>query len=295
MHPDRFSLSSQKAEWELANEMFKELNHAYGILKDPVARRQYDFTIGGGYASQSTYSAPPPRQSTPPPQARPQPPKQETRTSNATSGCLAYLVLFGGIWLVGKGCDAVNHKTPSVPSNLSTKAAPSIPSRASSYSSPRITPTPVPRVVETVVPSDYPEPDNGFVFKNDMPTGGRGSLKIINGCPSHSVVKLVDTLKNAATYVVFVRANSEVSIPRIADGGYRLLFSSGHGWDDIDGRFKNREGSSAFEEPLIYTTKVEKRGDGDYTASRRMEVTLNSIRGGNARTDTISTGEFEKY
>lgn len=296
MHPDRFSQNSQKAEWELANEMFKELNHAYSILKDPAARRQYDLTIATGYASQNTHSAPPPRQSTPTTRApRPHPPQQRSSANNDTYGCLVYFFLLGGIWLVCKGCDAINHKAPSAPSNLSTKAGSTIPPRGSSYSSPRLIPTPLPRMVEEKIPRDYPEPENGMVFKNDMPPGGHGSLKIINGCPSHSVVKLVDTLKNASVYVVFVRANSEVSIPKIVDGRYRLLFSSGHGWDDIDGRFKNREGSSEFEDPLVYTTKEVRRVDGVYLVSHRMEVTLNSIRGGNARTDTISTSDFEKY
>ena len=42
MHPDRFSQTKQRAEWELANEMLKELNVAYDALKDHVSRREYD-------------------------------------------------------------------------------------------------------------------------------------------------------------------------------------------------------------------------------------------------------------
>jgi curved DNA-binding protein CbpA len=61
MHPDRFNQNSQKEEWSMANEMLKELNHAYGVLKDPVSRSTYDRTMGGGYSQQSS---PPPQSST---------------------------------------------------------------------------------------------------------------------------------------------------------------------------------------------------------------------------------------
>lgn len=42
LHPDRFDQQSQRAEWLLANEMLKELNHAFSVLRDPVSRAAYD-------------------------------------------------------------------------------------------------------------------------------------------------------------------------------------------------------------------------------------------------------------
>jgi formylglycine-generating enzyme required for sulfatase activity len=45
MHPDRFSQTKQRAEWELANEMLKELNVAYNILSDTATKKSYDSTI----------------------------------------------------------------------------------------------------------------------------------------------------------------------------------------------------------------------------------------------------------
>jgi hypothetical protein len=145
------------------------------------------------------------------------------------------------------------------------------------------------------VPADYPEPANGYVFKNEMLPGGHGTLKISNGCPTHSVVKLIDTFKDAAVYVAFVRANAAYTIPNIPDGRYRLLFAAGHGWDDVDGRFKKRDGSSAFEQPLVFTTEKRTQADGVYSYSHSMEVTLNPVVGGTAQADNISTKEFEKY
>jgi hypothetical protein len=44
-HPDRFDRSAEVNEWNLANEMLKELNQAYLVLRDPSARSAYDSTL----------------------------------------------------------------------------------------------------------------------------------------------------------------------------------------------------------------------------------------------------------
>ena len=90
-----------------------------------------------------------------------------------------------------------------------------------------------------------------------------------------------------AVYAGFVRANSVLDISGIPDGAYRLLFAAGHGWDDIDGRFKQREGSSELREPLEFKTTP--------TTRDLMSISLNPVVGGTAKTDSISTSEFEKY
>ena len=124
---------------------------------------------------------------------------------------------------------------------------------------------------------------------------GHGTLKISNGCPTPSVVKLVDTSANASVYAVFLRANSEFKITGIPNGTYRLLFAAGHGWDDVDGKFRESEGSSEFEPPLVYTTEKRTQSDGIYTYYHDMELTLNPVAGGNAQTKEVSTSEFEKF
>jgi curved DNA-binding protein CbpA len=189
-HPDRFSQTSQKAEWEMANEMLKELNQAYGVLKDTLSRTQYDSTIGG-----NTY-APPPQQNYGQTRQQNQPPRsQKTYTeprpqatsSPSTGGLprwvytLAFFAIFG---LISKSCERQKSRAPSVPSNLSA---------TSSSKSPLNQIVPKQKSSAIAIPADYPEPANGFVFKNEMSSGGHGTLRISNGCPTHSVVKLVDT------------------------------------------------------------------------------------------------------
>jgi DnaJ-like protein len=46
LHPDRFDRTKQSVEWELANELLKELNASYAILRDPNSRAEYDRAIG---------------------------------------------------------------------------------------------------------------------------------------------------------------------------------------------------------------------------------------------------------
>jgi hypothetical protein len=45
LHPDRFDPASQREEWDLANEMLKELNHAYEVLADAESRAAFDNAV----------------------------------------------------------------------------------------------------------------------------------------------------------------------------------------------------------------------------------------------------------
>jgi len=304
MHPDRFNQTSQKAEWAMANEMIKELNNAYEVLKNPLNRSAYDRTMGGGYSQQSapppqssTYSSPPPRREAEPP---PIPKKQQYQATRSKKGVempqwVYTLIFFGAIgglvvaaWFRSPPIKTTPNAGASYPST--PRYTPITTPTPSAYSSP----TPTYHPVQSV-PVDYPEPFNGFVFKNRFSRGGDGKLKISNGCSSHSVVKLVDTTLNQAVYAGFVRANSELNITGIPDGTYRLLFAAGHGWDDIDGRFKQRHGSSEFQNPLVYTTTPITEGNRSGYQYDTMSITLNPVVGGTAKTDSISTSEFEKY
>lgn len=308
LHPDRFDQVRQKKEWKLANEMFQELGNAYAVLNDPVSRSSYDRSMARGNPQQTTTppqdstntSSPPRRQAGPPPtpnrpQYQPAPSRQRVQLPRWVINLLLLFIL----GLCAKGWELIRNVAPSTPSNLASGTSPSSPSSyPHTYPAPKPYSKPTPEftsALKQMVPVDYPEPKNGYVFKDNFPTGGHGSLKISNGTSSHAVVKLVDTASNKAVYAAFVRANSDLNVSGITDGSYRLLFASGHGWDDIDGRFRDREGSSAFEKPLDYRTEKRTEADGVYSYSHSMEVTLNPVQGGTALTDNISTQEFERY
>lgn len=94
LHPDRFDQSKQQAEWRLANEMFKELNQAYAVLKEPAARSEYD---------RNTFQrATPPRQTSPPPRqetrnASPPPRSPQVKLGKMTAGYASFSLLPKGI------------------------------------------------------------------------------------------------------------------------------------------------------------------------------------------------------
>jgi hypothetical protein len=73
LHPDRFDQQSQRAEWLLANEMLKELNHAFSVLRDPASRATYDQTFVDA-------ARPQPR----PDQSSKREPKKEDQTATAS-------------------------------------------------------------------------------------------------------------------------------------------------------------------------------------------------------------------
>jgi hypothetical protein len=281
LHPDRFNQTNQRAEWDLANEMFKELNQAYDVLKNPVTRNQYDYKIASENRSHSTYAPPqPPR----PSYAEPATPTKDYSSSKKTKPTPVIGSILGWGFLVFLFIVIFGDKpsnSSSTPKKTDTPVA-----RSTPFAPIRPTPTPI--------PADYPEPSNGFVFKNKMPRG-YGELKIRNGSSLHAVAKLVDTSKNAAVYMVFVKANSDYKITSIPDGEYRLLFATGRGWDDIDGKFREGHGASAFEDLFVYKAQRKQLSDGWHTYYNTIEITLNAIKGGNAKTENIVVDDFNKY
>jgi len=78
VHPDRFDRDKQADDWKQANEMLRDLNEAYRILNDTIARSQYD----ADYNTESTSSS---RQAKPHPESEPrQKPTQEQEQKQET-------------------------------------------------------------------------------------------------------------------------------------------------------------------------------------------------------------------
>jgi len=60
LHPDRFDPQRQPEQWKQANEMLLELNEAYGVLRNPSWRAQYDLHRVARQRQQSSQPPPPP-------------------------------------------------------------------------------------------------------------------------------------------------------------------------------------------------------------------------------------------
>jgi curved DNA-binding protein CbpA len=188
MHPDRFNQTSQKDEWAMANEMLKELNHAYGVLKDPVSRSIFDRTMEGVHSNQSaptpqsstSYSQPPRREAEPPPMPKKPkytapPPAKGVDMPEWIYKIFCFVVGFAVIALIGKGCDSAKNKAPSTPSNLSAGA---------SYpATPRYTPFPTP-VSETEKANEKLRGDIKR-FNQDLENATKGDLVAANSLGHH--------------------------------------------------------------------------------------------------------------
>lgn len=73
LHPDRFDAATQAREWKMANELLRELNDAYAVLRETRLRGMYDATIGvpqrgrsEGPKQTSTKERPPPTRASSP-------------------------------------------------------------------------------------------------------------------------------------------------------------------------------------------------------------------------------------
>lgn len=85
LHPDRLDQARQPTEWKLANEMVKELSHAYSVLRNSLDRSDYDRSLSGQTTRQSSQT----HQSAPRSKARPanpSPPRPTVKLGKLKSG-----------------------------------------------------------------------------------------------------------------------------------------------------------------------------------------------------------------
>ena len=339
LHPDRFNQTTQKAEWDLANEMFKELNQAYDVLKNPLSRNQYDYKIGSENRPQSAYTAPPPPRTTPPPARPPKPSSAEpppipknypsANSSEQLKGCgpIALVLIIGAFNKVSSPT-IVNVENPLSdnekkhivrdPETIAVQSQISELIRKIDQENDitkkeglqkqkddlirvyqdsrgikvalKPTPSPTPKSAFTA----FPEITTNIPLKNTMQKG-YGKLKIKNGSPADAVVKLIDDVEDKTVFIVYIKSKSDYQISSIPDGVYRLIAATGQGWNYLEGKFVDNQGSFAFDVPFIYETIKKQKGDGLHTYYNTCEVTLNRVKGGNAETAYITESDFDKY
>ncbi|MFC4118859.1 hypothetical protein [Nonomuraea zeae] len=124
-------------------------------------------------------------------------------------------------------------------------------------------------------------PSNGRILYDRL-SGGEGTLKIKNGTSKDGVVTLVKGRTKAIS--IYVRAKSTASIKDVRDGTYRIYFTTGYRFSVSKGRFARAATYQRFNDRLKFTT----------TSTRRTiwTLTLNPVRGGNARTSSVNPKDF---
>ena len=124
-------------------------------------------------------------------------------------------------------------------------------------------------------------PGNGRIIY-DRISGGHGVLKIKNGTSKDGVVTIVRGSKKAIS--IYVRARSSARINDVRDGTYRIYFTTGYRFSSSKGRFTRSATYQRFTDRLRFRTTSRQ-----YTI---WTLTLNPVRGGNARTTQVNPKDF---
>ncbi|TDC98155.1 hypothetical protein E1292_35745 [Nonomuraea deserti] len=120
-------------------------------------------------------------------------------------------------------------------------------------------------------------PRNGKIIY-DRYTGGGGRLKIRNGTSKDGVVTLVKGRTKAVS--IYVRARSSASINDVRSGTYRVYFTTGYRFDTKKRKFTKNPSYQRFDQRLRFTS------------TSGWSLTLNPVRGGNARTRSVNPKDF---
>lgn len=134
--------------------------------------------------------------------------------------------------------------------------------------------------------------DNGTIINSLAGyLGGLGKLSIDNGTDLDSVAKLINGSRKSII-TVYIKAHNSYTIDGIAVGRYELFFAHGRDWDSSTNSFLLSRSFSKFEDSFDFTVHDEYRSDGTYQVYSTYSVTLHPVVGGEAKTDTVSEGEF---
>lgn len=143
-------------------------------------------------------------------------------------------------------------------------------------------------------PADIPTvtPRNNEILFDAYPNSNfRGELTVDNGTPSHAVAKLIDRRTHQKILSFTISARNKAIIHAIPDGSYDLLFAFGDQLYVRTDRFKTAHGFSKFADTMDFTT----RATDESIVWSKNSVTLHTVISGNARTQSLSRGEFERY
>ena len=121
---------------------------------------------------------------------------------------------------------------------------------------------------------------------------GLGKLKVSNFTNNDAAVKLKTWPGRTTVRLVYVRAMSDVIIPKIPVGDYLLQFASGLDWDETNRVFRQPRAASQFPKPFSYTENRVDDRKGYSIEEITHEITLHAVPNGNVRPEAISAKEF---
>jgi DnaJ domain len=128
---------------------------------------------------------------------------------------------------------------------------------------------------------------NGMIFRQT--SHGPHVLKTTNGLSSDAVVKLRD-MTGHTVLSFYVKSGSQASINNVSEGQFTIEFGTGYDFSKDCGYFLRDNTYSRFVDSAIFETKTE----GDYRYNSVIEITLNPVVGGTAKTESLDDITFDQ-
>ena len=129
-------------------------------------------------------------------------------------------------------------------------------------------------------------PSNGAVFLQARV--GPHVLKATNGLSSDAVLKLRD-IAGHSVMSFYIKSGSQATINNVPEGTFTIEFSTGREFSKECGFLSDRT-SSRFVDAGIFETKIE----GNYRYNSVIEITLNPVVGGTAKTLSLDDTVFDQ-
>lgn len=253
-HPDRFDPASQRSEWEVANDMLKELNESYAVLRDPRQRAAYSLSLKIDAPVRSPAAQRPPAQY-PVPATRRQPEPQRARKPRLILPVLWLLMFFAVLAIVLA-------KLNSTFGLLDRLPMPHFPTASQLR-------------VLTLPPSGE--------TKNFSNGAAVAPFQIKAPAGSNFVVKLDDASTLQPALTIFVRGGETVKV-HVPLGTYVVKYAFGENWYGDNDLFGPETRYSRAERPFVF----QKEG-GQYTG---YSLTLSEPAKGNLKAAGINADEF---
>lgn len=282
-HPDRFPSGSRlrlKAEDKL-----KEINAAYELIATSAAQRSGPRPQPPRAPSSRRDSQPGPA---PVASSSPRPARPRRSSPVWLVGCLVAL------WGAASAWDSYLSRNSSSQLSVvrySPSDADPLPPEPAQGTSPilrrrPLPSTPAPTPASAAPPSfrceaEIAPPTSGAEI-GGRHRGGLGSLTIKNGSESDAIAVVLDATTHQPRRAIYIRRGEIGLVSSMPVGSYIVRFQLGDTWLESR-RFCNISSTSEFEDRIDFTERRSNTG----TEFSRVELTLFTVQGGNAPTDTL--------
>jgi hypothetical protein len=128
---------------------------------------------------------------------------------------------------------------------------------------------------------------NGTILKQART--GYHTLQTTNGLSSDAVVKLRD-MAGRTVLSFYVTAGGESVINSVPEGTFTIEFATGREFSPVCGYFLSNMASSRFVQAETFETRFQ----GDYRYTSVLDITLNPVAGGTARTVSTDDTLFDR-